>query len=101
MDIGEIAVRELVPSLGAGVLLIVDAEMPLAELVVAMQPDELVFVSRGRLMLTPRIALVSNEMPLMDQVLGMVKGRLVQSHGHGFASLCWHQCNHPSWVGPH
>jgi hypothetical protein len=84
MDVQEIPVWEFIVSLGRCRLLVIDPRMPSAELGVAAQSDELVLVSRRRLMVAPVVPLIRNKLPLGDQVPGMVECRLVQSHSHGF-----------------
>jgi hypothetical protein len=84
MNIHEISEREFVPPFGPWGLLFIDPEIPPGEFVVAMQSDEFVLVSRGRLVLAPRVSLIRDKLPLGDEMPGMVERRLVQSHSHGF-----------------
>src|SRR5690348_5937171 len=88
MDIDEIPVRRFIPPLGVRVLFIIESEMPFAKFVVAVRPNEIILVSRRRLMLAPGVPLIRDEHPLGDQILGMLERLPVQSHSHDLVFLC-------------
>ncbi len=62
--------------------------MPLTKFVVVVRPNEIVLVSRRRLVLTPSVLLIRDEHPFGDQILGMLERMPVQSHGHDLVFLC-------------
>jgi hypothetical protein len=82
MNVHEVTEGKFVASLCLLAFLVIDAEMPSAEFIVAMLPNELVFSRRGRLMLAPGIPLVMNGFAFGDESLGMIEGSPVQSHSH-------------------
>jgi len=88
MDVEEIPVREFEPPLGLRILLVIEPKMPFTKFVVAVLPDEIVLISRGRLVLTSSVPLIRDEHPFGDQILGMLECLPVQFHSHDLVFLC-------------
>src|SRR2546423_2619042 len=83
VDLDEIAVRELVASLAVRGFLVIHAEVPLPVLVDSVLGEELVLLPGRGLMLAPRISLVEDDLPILDQSARLVVAGLVQLDCHG------------------
>ena len=79
----EVAVGELVVPLRVLGRLVVDAEMPLAVLAVAVLFDEPVLLRGRRLVLAPIVAFVEDHVPFPDQLLCVVVCPVAEFHRHG------------------
>src|SRR5581483_3314868 len=82
VDFLEIAVRKLVATLGFFALLVIYAEMPFGVIGVAAPLDEFVFLPGGRLVFTPRIAVIGDVLSVSDQALRIVEGPIVELDRH-------------------
>jgi hypothetical protein len=77
MNTFEIAIGELVSSLGILRVMIVNAQMPPCIFAESMESDEFILFVRGRPMSAPGAFSVRYEMSLFDQVLGESKSVFV------------------------
>src|SRR5258706_429940 len=82
MGLLEVAVGELVMRLGIGILVDVDAEIPPRVLLETVLLDEAVLVLGRRLMFAPVVSVVEDELPVVDQSLGVIERRTVELHCH-------------------
>src|SRR3979409_463095 len=72
MHVVEVPVGELVVGLRLGALLVVDAQVPAAELRVPVLLDERVLLAGRRLVLAPRVAVVEHDGAVADALLRVV-----------------------------
>ena len=66
MDIFEIPERKLVSRFGPFSMALIDPEMPFAIFSESVRANELILVLRRRMMISPRISFISDEMSLRD-----------------------------------
>jgi len=77
MNIFEIAIGELVSSLGILRVMIINAQMPFCIFAESVQSDEFVLFVCGRPMLAPRAFAVRYAVSLLDELRGESKGVFV------------------------
>src|ERR1700680_4367842 len=82
VDILEVTIGKLIPSLGMLRLLDVYPQVPFGVLLKPILANELVLLFRDGPVFTPLIPLVKNYISVLDQVLCTIDGSLVQSDGH-------------------
>src|SRR4051794_5330763 len=86
VDIFEIPIGKLVVSFGILRPFVVESQMPFAVFGKSVEANEFIFLLRGRLVLTPCIALVEYESSFVDELFGMLICSSVKRHGHGMFS---------------
>src|SRR5205814_2930996 len=80
----EVAIRELIMPFGILSILVIYCQIPLTVFREPVPLNKFILLLGGRLVFTPRVQLVVDELALVDQFLGMLVRAVAQSDGHGF-----------------
>src|SRR5258706_14884098 len=87
MNIFEITIGKLIPSLGMFSVLVVNTEIPFRILIKAVEMNELVLLLCRRLMLAPGISLIKDVLSFLDESFRMVECSVVEYYRHDSRSL--------------
>src|SRR5258705_620544 len=66
--------------------------MPFAVFFKSMPLDEVIFLPRGRLVLAPCVPFIEHDFSVIDELLGVFEGSLVEFHGHDPDSSSYSGC---------
>ncbi len=89
MNILDAAVRKLVAALAAFGGLVILSQMPSSEFAEAVRCDKLVLGVARRPVVGPIAWLIKHATPVLDHLLRVVIGALVQFHGHDAVAACF------------
>ncbi len=84
MNIFEIPVGELIPSLGVLAVLIVNAEIPFGVFIITMKTNELVLLLCCRTILAPVISIVEDVLAFVDECFRMFECSFIECYRHDF-----------------